>query len=209
MKEKIIIQLKAYLVTLGVKNLSNARMNAIADRLTKKFPDLKEEEIEEMLTDINDLTPFDEMAKQDDKVRTLEAKDKQPDKPADQKPDQKPDNKPADTAPGNDETSKMIKELSDKLNKLEVDKKKEDAMKDLHKKLQDKKIPALFYKGRTVEKAEDVDALVTEIENDWTALEQERVNTEAGGQSKPPGGTGGTNSKASDAEIKSIVDSIT
>jgi len=43
-------------------------------------------------------------------------------------------------------------------------------------KLAEKKIPELLLKGRTIEKEEDIDTLVTEIETDYTGIKQTMVN---------------------------------
>jgi hypothetical protein len=73
MKEKIIARLKAKFP--GV-NLSKKRLDAIADKLAKKVE--KEEDIDEALDEANELMDFAQVAKDDDRVRTLEAEAKKP-----------------------------------------------------------------------------------------------------------------------------------
>lgn len=210
MKEKIIAQLKAYLLTLGVKNLSTERMNATADRLIKKFPDLKEEDIDSKLSDLNDLNPFDEIARQDDRVRTLEAKAKETPKPptdpanpgADSKKDDPP--KPADEVPA------WAKDLVNKINKLDADKEQEEIQKEFQKRMDGlkTKIPSTFYKGRKPAKKEDIETLATEIETDFLAFEQERNDGVLGSTTKPAGAAGASKNKASDKEVEELVQNI-
>lgn len=68
-KEQIKAKFKAKYPTV---TLSNARLDSIVDKLDNKTD--SEDTIETALEAINDITPFDEMAKIDDKIRTLEAK---------------------------------------------------------------------------------------------------------------------------------------
>src|SRR5690349_8539866 len=66
-------RLKAKLPDLKAQNLTEKRLNAIADRLQNKFPDLTDEaDYDAKIDELNDLTPFAEIAKQDDRIRTLE-----------------------------------------------------------------------------------------------------------------------------------------
>jgi hypothetical protein len=73
-------------------NLSNDRINAIADRLKIT----EESEIDQALQDANELMDFAAIAKQDDRVRTLEANAKKPNPApdADPTPDPTPNPKP-------------------------------------------------------------------------------------------------------------------
>ncbi len=99
LKDKIKARLKAKYS--GV-NLSTKRLDAIADRLSKKLTEESEDsEIDTVLDEANEVYPFADIAKDDDKIRTLEAKAKDQ-KPADPpKPDE--DSKPAPS--GGDLTS--------------------------------------------------------------------------------------------------------
>lgn len=53
-------------------NLTKVRLNAIIDKLDLKIED--EETIDEKLDELNDVVSFEDIAKQDDKIRDLEAK---------------------------------------------------------------------------------------------------------------------------------------
>lgn len=106
-------------------NLSTTRMDAIADRLSKKpKDDATEADIEELVTDYNSgAMTFEEIAKHDDKLRTLEAK------PKDVKTD------PPKTVDPNPETDPMkimmanLTALSAEIKGLKEDKTKETVSK--------------------------------------------------------------------------------
>lgn len=77
-------------------NLSTKRLNAIADRLAEKLEDDSDDEaIDARLDAIDEITPFADMAAEDDTLRNALAnqKDKDPDPKDDKQPDP---NKPAD-----------------------------------------------------------------------------------------------------------------
>ena len=57
LKSQILIRFKTKFPAV---NLSNTRLNAIADKLDAKITD--ENQIDERLDAINEITPFDEMA---------------------------------------------------------------------------------------------------------------------------------------------------
>ncbi|GAB3701414.1 hypothetical protein GCM10027592_29480 [Spirosoma flavus] len=107
MKDKIIAKLKEKYPNI---NLSKARLDAIADKLKVT----EESEIEGKLEELNDIFPFAEVAKQDDRIRGLEKKDQ---KPADEK---KPDNKPEkdDSADDDEGMPKWFKGYASKVDSL-------------------------------------------------------------------------------------------
>ncbi|NQY30349.1 MAG: hypothetical protein HRT69_12860 [Flavobacteriaceae bacterium] len=60
-------------------NLSTKRLDALADRLSKKpADDADDAAIDVVLDNANDFMPFEDIAKDDDRTRTLEAKAKDP-----------------------------------------------------------------------------------------------------------------------------------
>ena len=69
-------RLRAKAKAWGV-NLSTKRIDALADRLHKKNPDLTDEaDHDSRIDDLNEITPLEDMAKQDDRIRSLETKAK-------------------------------------------------------------------------------------------------------------------------------------
>jgi hypothetical protein len=190
MREKIKDQLKAKLQTLGVKNLSNTRIDAIADKLATKITE--ETEIDAKLDELNDIMPFADIAKQDDRLRTLESKK---DKPATQQQQQQ-DPPPADEMPS------WAKPLFEKVTALEAEKQKEAIRNKVHKHEKLKNIPQILLKGRTLpEKEEDIDAFVAEVESDFAAFNQEVVEKGLATGSKPASSTTKNEAATIDAEI--------
>ena len=71
---------------------------------------------------------------------------------------------------------KQNQELTAKFQLLEKGTANTGLMDKVKAKLTEKKIPDAFLKGRVIEKEEDVDKLVTEIEGDFQAVKQTMVN---------------------------------
>ena len=71
---------------------------------------------------------------------------------------------------------KQNQELTTKLQQLEKGTVTSGLMDRVKAKLTEKKIPDAFLKGRSIEKEEDVDALITEIEGDYALVKQDMVN---------------------------------
>lgn len=138
MKEKIIARLRA--LYPGV-NLSKTRLDQIADKLASKITD--ENEIDTRLNDLNDVMPFADIAKQDDRVRTLEAKNKDPKDPPPQDP---PKNDPPKADPPADapEWAKTLidqnKAMAEKLAALEQGRTAENNQARLRSLLKEKKV---------------------------------------------------------------------
>lgn len=194
MKEKIVSQLKAKLSTIGVKNLSNARINAIADKLSTKIAD--ENEIDSKLDELNEIYPFADIAKDDDRLRTLETKEK---KPAQTKQSSKDDQD--DEEKSKDDTPAWAKALIDKVTSLEKDKKTQSIQERIkgHDKLKD--VPAILIKGRALpEKDEDIDGWIEQVQSDFTEFQQDLVNKGLASSTKPA--AAGIKTDNVDADIK-------
>jgi hypothetical protein len=208
MKEKIKEQLKAKLKAAGV-NLSNKRMDAIADRLSTKIT--KEEEIDAKLDELNELSPFAEMAKFDDYERAKEAKEKEDKKKKDAEDaaaaaKDKEEEKPADSAKAkDDEMPAWFKPYAEDLQSIKKKETQTTLRQQLEAKMKEKNIPMVFAKGRTLEKEEDIEALVTELEADpeVKALIEPVVTTR-----RPLSASGGGNGKPTDAEVDGILSKI-
>ncbi|MBO9660251.1 MAG: hypothetical protein J7527_15635, partial [Chitinophagaceae bacterium] len=160
MKEKIIARLKSKYS--GV-NLSNARIDAIADKLSAKITD--EKDIDAKLDELNDITPFSDLAKLDDHQRAKEAKEKADKEKADkekaekerlekEKKDKEGKTEPPADAP--DWAKALIesnKKLEEKLSAFESEKATNAHHQKLTTLFTEKKIPEVVFKhaltGRT------------------------------------------------------------
>jgi hypothetical protein len=187
-------------------NLSKERITAIADRLHKKFPDLTEEaDHDAKLDELNELTPFDEIAKSDDKIRTLEAKSKGQKTPEELAAEEAARKKADDAKKGDDEPAwfKAYREATDaKLQAFENEKKQGTIKQQLQTKLKD--VPASIWSKRAMPESEDaIDAFVTEVQEDYkTDFVDKGLITPA------PGGSKGGNTKPTEKEVDALVDKI-
>jgi hypothetical protein len=193
MVDKIKAQLKAKLQTLGVKNLSQARIDAIADKLSSKITE--ESQIDEKLDELNDIMPFADIARNDDRLRTLEAKDK--------KPQAQPKNEPTDDDPMKVLLQQM-QQLTEKVSSFEKEKTQTALQRKLQEKMAEKKIPSILLKGRTVESEDQLDQVLSEIEADHTAYKQELVNQGFSQTSAPTGSSVVKSNDKIDADIKAV-----
>lgn len=202
-------RLKAKLLTLGVNNLTQKRLDEIAARLHKKYPDITEEkDHDEKIDEFNELQPLDELAKHDDKVRTLETQVKKGPPKKDPPSNDGGTDPKKDDPPANDDAPAWAKSLMQEVQSLRTEKVQGTIKSKVLEKLKDK-VPDKFYGKRALpEKEDDIDGFISEIEKDWTDFKQEQVN--AGLMSATPpsgggsgGGSGGKgNDPALDADIK-------
>ena len=189
MQDKIKARLKEKFS--GV-NLSQARIDAIADKLSSKITE--ESDIDARLDELNDLHPFAEIAKYDDWQRTKAQK--KPDNPKPQ-----PQNPPADPQDEPD-LKTMFQDLKKELDSLRKEKRTESLQKKLADKIAEKKIPAILLKGRSVESEDQLETVLAEIEADHNAYKQDLINQGFSQTSAPAGGSGGKlTEKQIDAEI--------
>jgi hypothetical protein len=207
MLETFKARLKAKALAAGA-NLSQKRIDAIADRLHKKFPDLTDEsEHDAKLDDYYDADVIKDIAKQDDKVRTLEAKPKDEPKPADN-PAPAPAPKPADDMPA---WFKVYQEENDKkINALLAEKQQSSIQQQLaaNEKLKgiDKR---LWEKWKLPEKEEDIDTFAEEVATHFADFQLPAKD----GNNQPfvPGkgaAGGGKGKQPSDKELDGILSNI-
>jgi hypothetical protein len=201
-------RLKAVTKAAGVNNLSQKRIDAFADRLHKKNPDVTElADHDKLINELDELVSFKDIAKEDDKIRTLEARKKseeaQDDDDQDDDQDQEPPatkKKPAKKK--DDEMPAWAKPLFEKVTALETEKRTGTIKSKLAEKLKDKGIPEKFYSKRALpEKEEDLEDFASEIETDWTELKQDSNNAGLASSSIPAGGTSGVKKGQEDAII--------
>jgi superfamily I DNA and/or RNA helicase len=174
-------RLKAKAKAAGA-NLSQKRIDAIADRLHKKFPDLTEEaDHEAKLEDYYDDDTLKDIAKDDDKLRTIEAI-----KP---KPQPQPSNDNNPQPQPQEEMPAWAKDLLTEVKTLKQEKQQQSIQQKLgqHEKLKD--INKTFWSKRALPtKDEDIDAFVEEVTTDHAAFLQESGYGNIG-EHKPPAST--------------------
>jgi len=229
MLDTIKVRLKAYLKAAGI-TLSNARIDAIAAKLSKKFPDLKEEtDIDEKLKDLDEVQSFKEIQQFDDYQRGKAAKEKKDKEDAEKKAkeqsgtgddDDDDDNdddegeKPA-AKKTKDRTPKWAKGLiesnkllADKLAAIEKEKSEKTIKEKIsaHEKLKD--IPADFYdEWRLPEKDEEIDAFADKVETKYSVFKQVENNDKASKATKPISGKKPDDKKVADEkEVAKIMD---
>jgi hypothetical protein len=194
-KDKIIAAIKAKFPAI---NLSKKRLDAIADSIEKKVID-DETKIDAALDDFNHYNPLADMAKADDTMRNLNAKVKELEKPK----DNKEKTETTTTEPVDDGTPSWAKALIEQnktlasdLAALKGDKIANSIRSEATKKLSE--IPESYWSKRALpEKAEDLDAFVTDVQTDYGAFTQELTNKGLAKFQAPAAGSGGAATAAS------------
>jgi membrane-bound lytic murein transglycosylase B len=195
MQDKIKAQLRAKLNALGVKNLSQARIDVIADKLSLKITD--ESEIDAKLDELNEIQPFAEIAKFDDWQRARDNK-----RNTQQQQQQSTTQSAAGDSTDEPDLKAMFAELKSKLETMEKEKQTNKLQETLLKKVSEKKIPASFVKGRTIESEDQLDSVLQEIETDFTAVKQELVNQGFSQSTTPIGGVSTIKTDSVDKDIE-------
>lgn len=204
MKEKIIQKIRELFPNV---NLSKERLDAIVDKLAAKITE--EDQIEERINDLNEVVPFAEIAKQDDRVRTLEAEAKKKAAKSADPPKEDPDkkDKPDDDPPA------WAKALLEKVEKLESGKIATSRREKVLEKLKDadekyrNRVLRDFDRMR-IDSDEDFETVLSDIESDFADFKQLQSDIGLGNDS-PFGAFGNLDKgKPSDSEVESIVDSI-
>ena len=174
MKEKIIAAIKAKFPTV---NLSKKRLEAIAAKIESKVID-DETKIDAAIVAYDDYNPLVDIAKQDDTIRTLEAKAKATPPKKDDAPTPTPAPVITDDTP---EWAKAMieqnKTLAAGLAALQGEKLATTMRQKATEKLKD--IPASYWGKRVIpEKEEEMEAFVADVQADYAAFKKEM--TEAG-----------------------------
>lgn len=209
MKEKIIARIKA--LFSGV-NLSKERMDAIADKLSARITE--EDQIDEQLNGLNEVVSFEDIAKQDDRIRNLEkiAKEKQKADPPKTDPPN-PNNPPKNDPPKTDDTPEWAKALMGEIASLKADKVKNsrreqvaEKLKEADEKYRDRVLR--YFDRMNIESDDDFQTVISEIEADYADHVQSAADAGLG-KDQPFGGVSGpSNNKVSEKEVESIVDSL-
>lgn len=202
MKEKILVQLR-----VKFPGVPKELLGRVADKMATKVT--AEDQIQGAIGELDNLplsiTDYAAFLQQEGDRRVTDAKraweqsqnkpdedDDQEDDPAPAKPDSKPGKK--EKKGGNDDIAKLtaaVQALTEKVNSTEQRQTQKTLSEQLHVKLGEKKIPVVFAKGRTVDKPEDLETVLAEIESDHNAYKQELVNQGFAQGTSPAGGSGG------------------
>lgn len=172
-------------------NLSTKRLDEISAKLAKKpEDDADDDAIDAILEDYNDngAMTFEEIAKADDKIRTLEARKPKTD-------DDEP--KPKDQ---DDDMPAWAKKLMEKVDGFETSRKAETIAQRFAKDERLKGIPEFMFKGRTPKTEEDFETAVEDLVNDYKPF-AERHKLEAFNGEDIPSGADTTGSKKQVKEI--------
>lgn len=212
MKLKIIAIFKTMFPTL---NLSNKRLDLIASRIEAKI-DSDETKINDELKTMDEYLSFSEIAKEDDRIRTLEARNKEllTGKPPTDTTPKADDDQNANDDPTTVLLKKILKqneELQVKITNIE----QKETLGTIRGSLKTnslKDIPESFWGKRIIPtKEEEVQAFVDEVTSDYTAFKQEHADKGLGiigdvinGQVTKTGPI----KKASVEEVNSVVSSI-
>lgn len=212
--EKIKERLKAL---FPKANLSQKRIDEISAKLaTKPADDADDAAVDAFINDANELMGFEAMAKEDDRVRTLEANQKpKPEPPTPPTPPTDPPTPPADDTPG---WAKTIIETNQKLSK-EIEDMKQGKITDAKRQTAQQAIEASeVFKGLKPEVQSkwagriDINSetsfedQVKEFETEFTDIKQTLANTAGYAGSAPSGGV--ADAKFSQEVADKIVDGI-
>jgi hypothetical protein len=212
-KSKVITRIK----TLFPKaNLSQKRLDALADKLASKpADDADDVAIDAVINDFNSVLSIDEIAREDDRVRTLDAKANPPvPAPA---PTPAPTNpQPTNPNPTDDVNQKLLDALTKLTGEVEAIKtgnvlqtkkqtasqlfEKSEVLKGLKDTLKPKWIDRINVDSET-----PIEDQIKELETEYSELVQVNAdNNQYGG----PAGGGSNNTKPDDAVVSSIVDNL-
>lgn len=189
-------------------NLSTKRIDVITAKLESKVSDGADDTaIDEIVNQANDFMDFEALAKEDDRVRTLEANQKKGDESGDPPKDDPKNDPPKDDTP---EWAKALLIKVDALEKGKVNESKANTVADLFSKSEILKgLPEnqkQSWLKRVNLESDDLAAEVAGLETEYTELKQSFADS-----SDLAGGTfSGTEGKTavSDAEISAVMSNL-
>lgn len=202
-------------------NLSQKRLDAIAAKLAQKpADDADDAAVDAVINNFNDVISFEDIAKEDDRVRTLEAKANQPNPPADPP---KPQDPPTDPPKPSDDTPAWAKDLFGKLEKVTTEletiktgkvtetKKqtasslfeKSEVLKGLKPEIKTNWLNRIAVTPETTE--DEIQEQIKGLETEFTELKQSLADS---GSYSGPAPTGDPNTKVDDKAVEAIVDSL-
>lgn len=210
LKAKIIERFKAKFPNL---NLSKERLDAMADRMDAKITE--ESQIDEKLDELNEINPFEDIAKLEDRVRNAERIAKEKVKGKEPKEKEKEPEPKEELPKENDDTPAWAKALLQEVSALKADKVKNSRKDQVLAKLKDaddkykSKVLRDFERMR-IETDEDFEAVLADVEADLKE-HTEIIHLAKFGKDKPFGGIGGNGGKTKEAskeEVQGVLKNI-
>ncbi len=213
MKDKIILSLKT-----KYPKLSDARISGYAEKLAAKITD--EKDIDSKIDDLNDVVDFASIIKSDEKIAKIEAEKKaakkQPESAKEESKEEDPaiDDENAELAKKEPRVPAWAKALIESNKQLSADLtaiKSKESQQTIQQKLADrlKDIPAKFWAKRAAPATdEDIEGFVTDVTADYTDFSKDMSDKGFSAMSRPIGGTGADDKKATDKEVDAILDKI-
>jgi hypothetical protein len=210
MKEKILAQLRVKYSGVP-KDLLGQIANKIAVKVTA------EDQIQEVIAELDNLplsiTDYAALLQKEGDRRVTEARrsfEQGTEEEETEEESAKPNPK-GKAKGGNDPIAKLtslVETLTNEVSSLKKGEQQKTFNQQLLEKMSDKKIPAILLKGRTVEKAEDVETVLAQIEADHNSYKQELAN-QGFSTNTIPGGGNSTNVEKTkvEADIGSWADS--
>jgi len=172
-------------------NLSSTRISQYAERLKAKLSEEStQEDVDNLIKDLNDLVDFSQVAKDDDRLRTY------------QKP--KEEMKQEEPTPTNTDNPmlEMLKQLTDKIDKLESDKFQESVSGKFKSDKRLEGIPSLVVDKFVPKSFEDIESTIESLVDTFKD-EQIKSKLNSFGRDIPPQGE---HSKNVEVKPKSIED---
>lgn len=173
-------------------NLSSTRISQYAERLKAKLSEEStQEDVDNLIKDLNDLVDFSQVAKDDDRLRTYQ-------KP---KEEMKQEETPKPTNTDNP-MLEMLKQLTDKIDKLESDKFQESVSGKFKSDKRLEGIPSLVVDKFVPKSFEDIESTIESLVDTFKD-EQIKSKLNSFGRDIPPQGE---HSKSVEVKPKSIED---
>ena len=215
-KLKVIARLKAL---FPKANLSQKRLDALADKLASKpADDADDAAIDEVINDFNSILSIEDIAREDDRLRTLEAKQKEnpPTPPAPPTPTTPPNPEP----PKGDDMPAWAKAILDSNKKLEgeleaiktgkiIETKKQTASELFAKSEVLNRIPEAIRQNWVnridVNSETSFEDQIKSLEEEYSTLVQVSADS---GRYAPPAGGGNPNPSIDEKLVEKLVDEL-
>lgn len=203
-------RLKAKSTAAGVNNLTSKRLDAMAAKLDKQFPDLTEEkDHDEKIDLVYAPDDFKEMGAFDDYQRTKTAREAKEKADKEKKGSNSSDQSNNDDQSSKDEMPAWFKDYAAKIDRIESEKKTTSLKQKLSSDLL-KDVPEVLWSKRALpEKEEDLQAFAEDVKSDFANLVKESSEKGLTVLSKStPAASGGTDTKdkAISPEVKAFVE---
>lgn len=174
-------KVKARLRTLFPKaNLSSKRLDEISDKLGKKIEDnATDAQIDEAVTEQNELYSFEEIAKNDDRARTERRKTE---------PEPKPKEEEQEPTDANEKLLKAIEALTAKVTSMEQEKQAQTLEQRFKSDERLKNVNPVLFKGRIPTSEDGFDEAIEELLKDAQELKLNNYggDTPASGDNQKP-----------------------